>query len=244
MKLKHIASIVMAAGLLFGCAARPSAPSGSASDSSSAGSGSASDQATGYRGIDVSAFQGEIDFDEVKNSGVDFVYIRAGEGMDITDGQFETNYKKASAAGLKLGFYFYVTAGSAEEASKQAERFAALISGKAYELRPAMDFESFDGLRSAEVNAIAAAFLEELESRSGVKPVIYTDAYCAETLWDDSLTAYPLWVADYNGGEDDDPETGKWKAWGGYQYSDGGSVSGISDQVDLDVFTEEMLVEN
>ena len=84
------------------------------------------------RGIDVSVYQGDIDFSAVKKSGIGAVYIRAGAGNSYTDGKLEDNYRKAKAAGLKIGFYYYVTAMNEEEAVSQAEKFAALIEGKNY----------------------------------------------------------------------------------------------------------------
>ena len=87
-----------------------------------------------YRGIDISEFQGEIDFEEVRRGGIEAVYIRAGAG-EYTDEYFAENYERAKAAGLKIGFYHYVTARSVEEGRRQARFFASLAAGREPDMR-------------------------------------------------------------------------------------------------------------
>ncbi len=193
------------------------------------------------RGIDVSVYQGNIDFSAVKRSAIGAVYIRAGAGNSYTDGSFEQNYRNAGAAGLKIGFYYYVTAMNEEEAAAQAEKFAALIKGKNYEMRPAMDYESFSGLGRETVNNIGIAFLKETERLTGVRPAVYSDSYRTRNLWDARFGKYPLWVADYDGGENP-PDSPVWRAWAGFQYSDRGRIEGVPDYVDLDYFTAEIML--
>jgi len=187
-----------------------------------------------HRGIDVSVWQGDIDFEKVKNSGIEAVYIRAGEGSNIVDDRFEENYKAARDAGLEYRFYHYVTARSVDEAIAPADFFAGLIESKPYTMRAAMDFENLSGLSDDEAVKIARAYLERLKERLGHTPAVYSDAYDAESVWKSNLTAYPLWVADYGVREPGD--IGGWKDWSGFQYDDKGSVSGISGHVDLDYF--------
>ena len=196
-----------------------------------------------YRGIDVSVYQGDIDFQQVKESGVEVVYIRAGEGSDYTDPYLASNAEKAEAAGLRYGFYLYVTARSEAQAREQAAFFAGLIQGKGYHCRPAMDFEDFSGLSAQEVNAIGLAFLEELEARTGVRPVLYSNAYAADRVWGRALGAYPLWAADY-GPTEPDVTSGHWSGWAGFQYADDGRVPGIRGKVDLDRFTEAVFIDS
>ncbi len=189
-----------------------------------------------YDGIDVSVYQGDIDFAQARDSGVEVVYIRAGEGSDYVDPYFEQNAQRAGRAGLHYGFYLYVTARSEAQAREQAAFFAGLIREKGADCRPAMDFEDFSGLTRSQVNAIGLAFLEELEARTGVTPVLYTDAYAADAVWDAALGAYPLWAANY-GVSQPDVTSGHWRGWSGFQYADDGRVPGIADRVDLDRFT-------
>lgn len=195
-----------------------------------------------YRGIDVSVYQGDINFQKVKESGVEVVYIRAGEGSNYTDPYFERNAEQTARAGLRYGFYLYVTARSEAEARTQAAFFAGLIQGKDYHCRPAMDFEDFSGLSAREVNAIGLAFLEELEARTGVRPVLYSNAYAADTVWGSALGAYPLWAADY-GPSEPDITNSHWSGWAGFQYADDGRIPGIQGNVDLDLFTGDIFVD-
>ena len=80
-----------------------------------------------YHGIDVSEWQGDIDFEAVRQSGIDAVYIRAGEGSDYVDAYFESHYQGALAAGLKIGYYHYVTAQNEEEAKEESQTLAVLL---------------------------------------------------------------------------------------------------------------------
>ncbi len=197
---------------------------------------------TTYKGIDVSFYQGNIDFEKVREDGIELVYIRAGEGDDITDTFFEENYTKAGKAGLRYGFYYFVTAKTCKQAEAQAARFAALIANTAYSARPAMDFEKYGNLSNMQINTIGLTFLQKLKELTGITPMVYTDAYHARVLWDSAYRDYPGWIADYNNGyglPDDD----EWKAWSGYQYSDTGKIDGISTNVDLDLFTSAVLLE-
>lgn len=198
------------------------------------------DSDTVRQGIDVSNYQGDIDFLRVKDAGIEVVYIKASQGSDWTDPDFRANAEKAKAAGLDFGFYHFVTAQTTEEAEQEARFFASLISGTDYTCRPVMDFEEFSGLSHTQINAIGAAFLEELESLTGVKPMLYTDAYAATTLWQARFGAYPLWVANY-GVSEPEVEGETWNGWAGFQYGTG-TVDGISDTVDMDRFTDTVLL--
>jgi len=189
-----------------------------------------------YAGIDVSEFQGEMDFDRVKNDGIQFVYIRSSIGTQ-EDTRFTENAENAISAGLDVGFYHFVEERSAEEAAEEARFFWSLISDKEWTLRPVMDFERFKGQSRDDVNEIALAFMNEIESLSGVTPMLYTDAYAADALWEDDMGIYPLWVADW------DAKTPRvtseiWDAWTGFQYTDAGRVVGMSGNVDRDNFSK------
>lgn len=193
-------------------------------------------------GMDVSVYQGEIDFSAVKDSGVEAVYIRAGYGADKVDRYFQRNAEGAARAGLHFGFYWYVTARTEDEARRQAAAFASVIRGTGYDCRPAMDFENYTGLPNAQVNAIGRAFQEELSRQTGTTPLLYTDASAAERVWDAGMGAYPLWAAEY-GPSEPRIEGSPWTAWAGFQYSDSGRVPGIRAAVDLDRFTPGVLLE-
>lgn len=194
-----------------------------------------------YSGIDVSRYQGEIDFEQVRQEGVEIVYIRAGEGADYEDPYFRENARKAREAGLHYGFYLFVTAKTVAEARQQAQFFYELIREEGADCRPAMDFERLRGMSRAQINEVGQAFLEELERLQGAQPIIYTDAYAASHIWTTEIGYYGLWVANYGVEEPNVPQ-GPWDAWVGFQYSDSGRIRGISGDVDLDRFTQGVLL--
>ena len=195
-----------------------------------------------YDGIDVSAWQGNIDFNQVKNSGISIVYIKASEGFYSIDPYFEQNYLASKNAGLKVGFYHYVTARSVEDAIKQANFFASNISGKISDCKLAMDFESFGNLDKNSINEIALAFISTVENLSKKDAIVYSNAYTATNIFDFRLSKYPLWVAQY---EVSSPTVyNNWNYWEGWQYTDEGEVPGISVYVDKNKFTPDIFLDN
>lgn len=196
-----------------------------------------------YNGIDVSEWQGNIDFGEVARAGIEVVYIRASEGRGYVDPYFRENYEKAKANGLRTGFYHFLTATNVAEAKEEAEFFVSNIKGLEPDCRLAMDFEVFNGLDVSAINEISRVFLETVEKLSGKECVIYSDAYNARTVFSKELAEdYPIWVADYFVEE---PESNdKWKFWVGFQYSDRGIINGIDGNVDRDYFTNGVFLNN
>ena len=195
-----------------------------------------------YEGIDVSSWQGEIDFSQVKASGIEVVYIKSSEGFRSVDSYFEQNYTNAKNAGLKVGFYHYVTARSVEDAVRQANFFVSTISGKNPDCKLAMDFESFGSLGREEINQIALTFMQTVKNVSGKDVIIYSDEYNANSTFESNLATYPLWVAQYEVSEPTVRE--HWNNWAGWQYTDRGEVPGISSYVDRDKFTNEVFLDD
>ena len=191
-------------------------------------------------GIDVSQWQGDIIFTAVYDAGIELVYIKASQGTRFVDPFFYRNYANAKNAGLAVGFYHYLTARSVEEARAEAYHFVSVIEGLTGEARPVMDIEIAGGLDRETINQIAAAFLEGVEDYSNLEPAIYADLSIVEAL-DESLTAYPLWIALYEVEEPGDIRP--WESWAGWQYTDLGRVAGIQGNVDRDIFTEGILAE-
>lgn len=193
-----------------------------------------------YQGIDVSGWQGNINYAEVKNSGIEIVYMKSSEGTSFVDPYFNQNYTNAKANGLKVGFYHYLIARSNEEAIEEARFFVSVISGKEPNCRLAMDFESFGNLSVEEINQIGITFVRTVENLSGKEVIIYSNTNDAINVFSGELTNYPLWVAQY---EVEQPTpNGKWSTWAGWQYTDMGEVSGISGYVDRNKFTEQVLL--
>lgn len=101
-----------------------------------------------YEGIDVSDWQGYIDYSLVRKSGIEVVYIKASQGSNFKDPYFDINYENAKANGLRIGFYHFLTATTTIEAEQEAEFFASVISGKTPDCKLVMDYEIFGGVRS------------------------------------------------------------------------------------------------
>ena len=195
-----------------------------------------------YEGIDISGWQGNINYSQVRDFGIEVVYMKSSEGYSFIDPYFEENYTNAKNNGLKVGFYHYVTAKTTAEAFEQAKFFSGVVKGKEPDCRLAMDFEDFDNLSRAEVNQIATTFMQTVEKLTGKEMVLYSNTYSARSIFSSSLTVYPLWVAQY--GVTYPTPNGKWDSWIGWQYTSQGNVAGIRGNVDRDQFTEEIFLED
>lgn len=197
-----------------------------------------------YEGLDVSNWQGNIDYAQVKKAGIDVVYIKTSEGTTFKDPYFEQNYANAKANGLKVGFYHFVTATNTQSARQQAQFFASVISGKSPDCKLAMDFEQFrDGISVNEINEISKVFLETVEQLTGKKTIIYSNLNDAQRIFSKELAnKYPLWIAYWG------KETGlinspsNWQNWEGWQYTSRGIIAGVNGYVDRNKFTENILL--
>lgn len=188
------------------------------------------------RGIDVSHWQGSINWPKVKADGISFAFVKATQGTTWVDPQFKTNASGAKAAGLLIGPYHFVDAMTPESAIQQAQHFAKTIqaSGVTFDLPPVMDYENNPkGLSKAQINAVASTFLKEVQKLTGIVPIIYTGNAFAQQF-EPSLGQYPLWIARYSSNVPYDVPA--WKRWDFWQYSDSGKVSGIAGNVDLNKY--------
>lgn len=196
-----------------------------------------------YQGIDVSGWQGYIDYDAVYESGIRVVYIKSSEGKNI-DPYFELNYKNAKENGLKVGVYHYVISKSVEEAREEAEFFINLINDKSIDVKIAMDFENFEDLSNEEINEIAYTFLSTAKERYGKDIIIYSDLNNVEIVWNEKIAKeFELWLAYYNDYNLIDNLNLKWAKWIGVQYTDEGTIPGVRYLVDRDYFTESIFYE-
>ncbi|VUG06175.1 Lysozyme M1 [Paenibacillus polymyxa] len=191
------------------------------------------------QGIDVSRYQGNIDWKAVKAEGISFAFIKASQGQRYVDPTFITNAKGVRAAGILLGAYHFVDAINVEAARAEARHFAEVLKqvggGTALDLPPVMDYENNPGnLSKTLISAVALAFLLELERLTGRKPIIYTGNAFA-TNFNASLGGYKLWIARYSDTRVPS-DTVTWKRWDIWQYSDSGKVAGIKGNVDMNEF--------
>lgn len=186
------------------------------------------------RGIDISHWNGNIDFDRVKASGIDFVIIKAG-GSDYgfyTDKMFKTNYEKAKAAGLNVGAYYFVGKKflGAGAGVADAMRFLQIINGMQFEYPVFLDLETTPATQKEEATKAAKAFCETME-KAGYFVGIYASDISGfkEKLIRDDLTEYAFWVARYS--QTQPQYVTDWQMW---QYTSKGVNPGVSGSVDLD----------
>ena len=193
------------------------------------------------KGIDVSRFQGKIDWEKVAASGVDFAIIRVGlrgtsEGKLLVDDMFETNIKGATSNGIKVGVYIYSQALNEEEAKEEAQLVLDNIEPYHLEYPVVIDIESADSdkartndLTSDQYEVVAKTFCDIIKS-AGYKPMIYGNVKSFTLLMDAvDVDDYGIWIA-YYGTPLYYPY--HFDIW---QYSSTGKVDGIDGNVDLDI---------
>ena len=196
-----------------------------------------------YQGIDVSNWQGYINYEEVKRDGIEIVYIKASEGTNYKDPYFDVNYQNAKNNGLKVGFYHFLTAINTEEAEEQAKFFASVISKKVPDCKLVLDYEVFGGVPATQINQIARTFLETTKKLTNKDVILYSDLYNSRTVFSKELAQdYQLWVANYTSSQNLQNANSNWKNWIGWQYSSTGIISGINGYVDRDVYTKEIFL--
>ncbi len=185
------------------------------------------------KGIDVSVHNGNIDWQKVKNAGIDFAILRAGFGRLASqkDEHFEQNYSGAKAAGIPIGACWYSYAMSEDEARLEADVFLSIIKGKQFEFPVYYDVEEKKqfALGKEKVSAIMRAFLERVEA-AGYFVGLYGSASSLTThTADDIKSRYTIWLAHWV------DKTSYSGAYGIWQHSEKGRVDGINGNVDLDI---------
>ncbi|MGL5244648.1 MAG: GH25 family lysozyme [Sarcina sp.] len=191
-------------------------------------------------GIDMSAWQGEIDFLKVKQGEVKVVYIKATEGDYYTDPKLNIYYEGAKKQGLLVGFYHFFRPVNKMNALSQAQYFVSAIAGLKPDCRLALDIEMAEGLNKDYLSILAEIFLKEVKRLSGLEVILYTYTYFAKTNLKKSLSIYPLWIAEY--GVDAPKENGIWDSWVGFQYTDSALVPGVKGNCDKNTFTKEVIL--
>lgn len=186
-----------------------------------------------FRGIDVSKWQGNIDWNRVKASGVDFAILRAGYGSvssqkDVT---FEDNYQNAKAAGIPVGAYHYSYAKDIAGAKREAQTFLEWIKGKQFEYPVVFDIEESAtyNLGKNTVSEIIKTFCSIVEA-AGYYVSVYTNKnWLDHVVSDEVKSKYDTWLAQWTSTPS---YTGPYGMW---QYTSSGVVDGISGRVDMDI---------
>ena len=190
-------------------------------------------------GIDVSHWQGDIDWNAVRNDGYVFAFVKATEGTSYVDSKFSQNVNNGNSAGLYIGAYHFAHPDS-NNATAEADHFVDTIlpylqNGK-LKLKPALDLETGSSLGKDKLSKWVNEFMNRVKARTGISPIIYTNSNYANHYLDSSVTQWDLWIAHWTYDPNGTPDTGIWSTWKFWQYSDKGTVSGISGYVDLDVY--------
>lgn len=190
-------------------------------------------------GIDVSHWQGNIDFVTLsKSNSIDFMIIRAGHGLNIKDTKFETNYTNAKKYKIPLGVYLYANAQNVDEARQEANHLVNIIKEKSFELPVFYDVEAQANVDKDTVTAMCNEFYKILKN-AGYKAGIYASKYYfIDKINPNKLPSdCAIWVASYGKDNGTIPKdsyrySGDWDIW---QYTSTGRIVGIDGDVDYDV---------
>lgn len=181
-------------------------------------------------GIDVSAYQGRIDWAEVSRNHVKFAFIKATEGVTLRDSKFQRNWKAARKAGVYRGAYHYFQ--PTYDGAKQANLFTRTVPLAPGDLPPVLDVEHAEFHDVAVMRRNVATWLRLVERHYGVRPILYSNYSFYQRYLAGHFDKYPLWLAHY---EVDQPRLPreKWIIW---QHSDEAYIPGIRGTVDFNVF--------
>ena len=197
--------------------------------------------ATTLEGIDISHWQGPIDWTQVSAAGKRFAYMKASEGTTYVDPTYLTNRAQARAAGLYVGAYHFANPSlDIGDAVAEANHFVDTALPASGELLPVLDLETSGGLAPADLIAWVQGYMEQVYQRTGVRGVIYGSpnfwkTYMGDTTWF-AVSGYDiLWAAHWTLAPAPTVAGGNWggKGWTFWQYTSDGSVPGITGRVDL-----------
>jgi GH25 family lysozyme M1 (1,4-beta-N-acetylmuramidase) len=222
------------------------------------------------QGVDVSHWQGTINWNSVRNAGIQFAFCKVSDGYGDYDSTYATNLSGAIAAGIPVGPYHfaYPDTGKANplDAANEANYFVDLIEpyyqGSGLMLRPVLDLERLAGVGStsqerAFLSQWTRNFVTVVRDRLGVDPIIYANGNYANSYYESDLNQYPLWFAKpitptpnvydpayQNNINNVSPPTnaqmGIWNNYAFWQWSWEGAIGGISGNVDRNVFDGDM----
>ena len=187
-------------------------------------------------GIDISEWQGDVDFDKLKKSGVEFIMIRVGyskgkDGEYVLDEKFKQNIKGANKANIPVGVYFYSYADSSKKAQKDASWVLKQIKGYDIDLPIAFDWEEWSSFNKYHLSFFGLTNMAEdffkVVEKSGYKGMLYSSKTYLENIWFD--TDYDIWLAHYTS------QTNYSKDYKMWQLCSDGKVDGIYGNVDIDI---------
>lgn len=193
------------------------------------------------KGIDVSAWQGKIDWKTVADYGMGFAILRITEQGNKVDSQFENNYIKCKNYGIPVGAYKYSYAKTAAQAQEEAEAVLNVLNGRKIQFPVFYDLEWSEqrSLGKTAIEKIAVAFLEKIQA-AGYKVGVYCNVDWYNEVLTDALKKYDLWIARYPANDDGWMQERLRPDFGvGWQYSSKAKIPGISGNVDRNVFYKD-----
>lgn len=187
-------------------------------------------------GIDVSYYQGKIDWIKVKQMHEDeihisFAFIKATEGVVITDPYFQRNWRECPKAGIVCGAYHYFR--PRVSGRWQAIFFLQNVKTEKGDLPMAVDVEELDGIAPAKMREELKAFLKYVEAKTRIKPIIYSGLKFYQDNLQGHFDNYSLWIAHYYQPRLNAGSATNWKFW---QHSDKAKINGINHVTDFNVF--------
>lgn len=192
-------------------------------------------------GIDVSYYQGKIDWKKVKamredDVKVGFAFIKATEGLFMVDPYFQRNWREAPKAGVVCGAYHFFRAH--KPGLWQAKFFLQTVNFEAGDLPPVVDVEELNGVSAAEMRRQLKEFVDHVERKTKVRPIIYTGLSFYKDYLKGNFEDYPLWIAHYYQPKLKVDAGTRWYFW---QHSDKAKISGINHVVDFNAFNGDSL---
>lgn len=175
------------------------------------------------RGVDISNWQPNINYQALKDAGVEIVIMKASESNYYRDKCLDQHYNGCKAQGMKVGFYHFFRCD--KNATEQARFFMNCIQGKTYDVKLVLDIESNEGKNKATVTAMAREFLQEVQRLTGTEPMIYTYTGFANSYLDSSLACYPVWIAHYSPLNPNPCSLCDSNGWDGFQFASDGVIA-------------------
>ncbi|MDQ3804114.1 MAG: glycoside hydrolase family 25 protein [Acidobacteriota bacterium] len=183
-------------------------------------------------GIDVSHYQGRVNWEAVAGAGCAFAFAKATEGAGATDPFFADNWAGMKAAGLLRGAYHFFR--PEQDAAQQAAHFLSAVQLQPGDLPPVLDIETSDGVLGSALVGGVQTWLDAVEPAAGVTPIIYTAASFWDAHFNDQFGRYPLWIAHY--APTPTPLPRGWSDWAFWQYSQSLHIAGVNGPADHDYF--------
>jgi lysozyme len=210
----------------------------------------ADERATSWlKGIDISHWQGTINWTKVGNRPISFVIAKATQGRTFTDPNYASYRRGAAGQGMAwTAYHFADPATSASDAVLQAGHYVDVAALDTGDLIPALDLEWFNGLTVDQLVQWVRDWLQEVFRRMGVKPMIYTNANfwstrMGDTTWFANHGYKALWIANWTTGQTPIVPANNWvgRGWTFWQWTDCGSIAGITGCVDRDRYNGSAL---